>query len=117
MNAVCEGAGARAAAQDAGTKKEVMVADAEQLVAGTGWLPSILRISRPVTHVVSADSDSLTIPPIPMAARVAIFSLASFFFGPSLTGRPERLVIKTVVKRSTFPVTNNRKRIKENLQD
>ena len=31
--------------QIVGRKKEVMVADAEQLMAGTSWLPSILRVS------------------------------------------------------------------------
>ena len=38
VEAVREGARARAAGQIAGSKKEVMVADAEQLLTGTGWL-------------------------------------------------------------------------------
>ena len=38
LDAVREGAGASAAARIAGTKKEVMAADAAALLAGTGWL-------------------------------------------------------------------------------
>lgn len=68
VEAVREGAGARAAGQIAGSKKDVMVADAEQLLAGTGWLPSILRVSEPVT-VDSGDADYLTIPIISTAAE------------------------------------------------
>ena len=39
VEAVCEGAGAQAVGQILVSKKEVMVADAEQLLAGTSWLP------------------------------------------------------------------------------
>ena len=69
VEAVREGAGARAAGQIAGSKKEVMVTDAEQLLAGTGWLPSILRVSEPIAPVGSGETDNLTIPPMPMAAE------------------------------------------------
>ena len=46
-----------------------MVADAEQLLAGTGWLPSILRVSEASYSVDSGDIDSLTIPAMPIAAE------------------------------------------------
>ena len=69
VEAVCEGAGTRAAGQIAGSKKEIMVADAEQLLAVTGWLPFILRVSEASYPVDSGDTDSLTIPPMPMAAE------------------------------------------------
>ena len=69
VEAVSEGAGMRAAGQITGSKKEVMVADAEQLLAGTGWLPSILRIAETRYPVDSADVDSLTIPQSQMAAE------------------------------------------------
>ena len=44
LDAVREGAGASAAARLAGTKKEVMAADAAVLLAGTGWLPAALHV-------------------------------------------------------------------------
>ena len=69
VEAVRGGAGERAAGQIAGCKKEVMVADAEQLLAGTGWLPSILRVLEPAAPVDSGDTDNLTIPPILIAAE------------------------------------------------
>ena len=69
VEAVREGAGARAAGQIVGSKKEVMVADAEQLLAGTGWLPSTLRVSEATCPVDSGDTDSLTIPAMPIAAE------------------------------------------------
>jgi ParB family chromosome partitioning protein len=69
VEAVREGAGTRAAGQIAASKKEVMVADAEQLLAGTGWLPSILRVSEASYPMNSSDTGSLTIPPMPMAAE------------------------------------------------
>ena len=43
LEAVREGAGAKAATGIAGTKKEVMVQEAATLLAGTGWLPGMLR--------------------------------------------------------------------------
>jgi ParB family chromosome partitioning protein len=69
VEAVREGAGTRAAGQIAGSKKEVMVADAEQLLVGTGWLPSILRVSEVSYPVDFGDTDSLTIPAMPIAAE------------------------------------------------
>jgi len=44
LDAVREGAGASAAARLAGTKKEIMAADAAALLAGTGWLPAVLHV-------------------------------------------------------------------------
>lgn len=44
LDAVREGAGTSAAARIAGTKKEVMAADAAALLAGTGWLPAVLHV-------------------------------------------------------------------------
>ena len=44
LDAVREGAGTSAAARLAGTKKEVMAADATALLAGTGWLPAVLHV-------------------------------------------------------------------------
>ena len=44
LDAVREGAGTSAAARLAGTKKEVMAADAAALLAGTGWLPAVLHV-------------------------------------------------------------------------
>ncbi len=69
VEAVREGAGARAAGQIVGSKKEVMVADAEQLLAGASWLPSILRVSEASYPVDSGDTDSLTILEMPIAAE------------------------------------------------
>jgi ParB family chromosome partitioning protein len=69
VEAVREGAGMRAVGQITGSKKEVMVADAEQLLAGTGWLPSILRVAETRYPVDSADVDSLPIPQSQMAAE------------------------------------------------
>jgi ParB family chromosome partitioning protein len=69
VEAVREGVGVRAAGQIVGSKKEVMVADVEQLLAETGWLPSILRVSKTTYPLDSADIDSLTIPQKPIAAE------------------------------------------------
>ena len=69
VDAVQEGAGARAAGQITGSKKDIMVTDAEQLLAGTGWLPTILRVSETTYSVNSGDTDSLTIPAMPTAAE------------------------------------------------
>lgn len=69
LDAVREGVGASAAHRIARTKKEIMVADAETLLAGTGWLPTALRVPGATYPVDSGDTDSLAIPPIPMAAE------------------------------------------------
>jgi ParB family chromosome partitioning protein len=45
MSAVRETVGAEAAERIAGMKKDAMAAIAEQLLAGTGWLPEVLRTS------------------------------------------------------------------------
>ncbi|CAH1674158.1 Chromosome partitioning protein ParB [Chelatococcus asaccharovorans] len=49
LNAVREGVGDEAAERIAGLKKTEMAQVAEQLLAGTGWLPSVLRTARPVS--------------------------------------------------------------------
>jgi hypothetical protein len=46
VDAVRQGAGMRAAGKIAGSKKEVMVADADQLLAGTGWFLAHQRRNR-----------------------------------------------------------------------
>jgi hypothetical protein len=51
------------------TSLSPLVADAEQLLAGTGWLSSILRVSEASYPVDSGDIDSLTIPEMPIAAE------------------------------------------------
>ena len=54
LDAVREGASASAAHRIAGMKKEPMVANAAELLAGTGWLPTKLRTpgDQPATHEV-----------------------------------------------------------------
>ncbi len=69
LDAVREGAGGSAAARIAGTKKEVMAADAEALLGGTGWLPAVLHVpgvTYPVDSGVAGDRDAA---PVPMAAE------------------------------------------------
>jgi hypothetical protein len=46
----CYSGSTRAAGQIAGSKKELMVTDAEQLLAGIGWLPSLLRVPAAFGH-------------------------------------------------------------------
>jgi len=71
LDAVREGADTSAAARIASAKKEVMAADAEALLAGTGWLPAVLHVPG-VTHPVDSsgatggDEDAA---PVPMAAE------------------------------------------------
>jgi hypothetical protein len=55
--------------QDVPTLLSLMLADAEQLLAGTGCLPSLLRRSEPTATVDSGDADSLTTPSMPIAAE------------------------------------------------
>ena len=69
LDAVRERAGASAAGRIAGTKKEVMAADAERLLDGKGWLPTMLRVPGATYPVDSSDTDSATIPSMPMAAE------------------------------------------------
>ncbi len=69
LDAVREGAGGSAAARIAGTKKEVMAADAEALLGGTGWLPAVLHVpgvTYPVDSGVAGDQDAA---PVPIAAE------------------------------------------------
>ncbi len=71
LDAVRDGAGATAAARLAGTKKEVMAADAEALLAGTGWLPAVLHIPG-VTYPVDssgAGPQGQAAAPVAMAAE------------------------------------------------
>jgi len=56
LDAVREGAGTSAAARLAGTKKEVMAADAAALLAGTGWLPALLHVPGVTYPVESSDA-------------------------------------------------------------
>ena len=67
LDAVREGAGAGVAGRIASSKKEVMVADAAQLLDGKGWLPAILRVPEATYPVDSGDAQA--IPPVPMAAE------------------------------------------------
>ncbi len=69
LDAVREGAGAGVANRIAGSKKEIMVADAEQMLAGTGWLPAVLRVPGATYPVDSSDADTVTPEPMPMAAE------------------------------------------------
>lgn len=58
LDAVRDGAGSSAAARIAGTKKEIMAADAAALSAGTGWLPEMLHVPGVTYPVDSRGSDS-----------------------------------------------------------
>ena len=67
LDAVREGAGASVAGRIASAKKEVMVADAAQLLDGKGWLPAMLRVPGAVQPVESGDAQAT--PPVAMAAE------------------------------------------------
>jgi len=69
LDAVREGAGASAAARIAGTKKEVMAADAEALLAGTGWLPAVLHVPGVTYPVDSSGAADQPAAPVAMAAE------------------------------------------------
>ncbi len=69
LDAVREGAGAGVANRIARSKKEVMVVDAEQVLAGTGWLPAVLRVPGATYPVDSGDADGTAPEPMPMAAE------------------------------------------------
>ena len=69
LEAVRDGAGVTAARRIAGAKKEVMVADAEQLLAGTGWLPAMLHVPGTTYPVDSTDAGRATDPSMPIAAE------------------------------------------------
>ncbi len=69
LDAVRESAGAGVANRIAGSKKEVMVAHAEQVLAGTGWLPAVLHVPGATYPVDSGDAEGVAIEPMPMAAE------------------------------------------------
>jgi ParB family chromosome partitioning protein len=47
LEAVREGVSEQEAANIAGLKKDAMILHAERLLAGTGWLPEVLRTAAP----------------------------------------------------------------------
>ena len=53
LDAVREAVDATAAARIAGAKKEAMAEEAETLLAGTGWLPTVLHVPG-VTHPLAS---------------------------------------------------------------
>lgn len=58
LAAVQEGVGVEAAERIAGLKKPEMAQAAEQLLAGTGWLPSVLRTARPAWVESEPEADA-----------------------------------------------------------
>lgn len=58
LNAVRGGVGDEAAERIAGLKKAEMAQAAEQLLAGTGWLPTVLRTARPVGIEAESEADA-----------------------------------------------------------
>ena len=62
LEAVTEAAGAGVANRIAGSKKDIMVADAAQVLHGTGWLPMVLRVPTAIDPEASGDSGSVTMP-------------------------------------------------------
>ncbi len=80
LDAVREGVGASAAARIVGTKKKVMTADAGALLAGTGWLPAVLRVPG-VTYPVTLAAPRAGTPcrwrwprssPAPIGVKIAL---------------------------------------------
>ena len=69
LDAVREGVGSSAAARLAGTKKEVMAADAAVLLAGTGWLPAVLHVPGVTYPVDSGAARDQPAAPVAMAAE------------------------------------------------
>jgi ParB family transcriptional regulator, chromosome partitioning protein len=59
LAAVREAVGDEAAERIAGLKKPEMALAAEQLLAGTGWLPPALRTARPVSRDTGSDAEAL----------------------------------------------------------
>ncbi|WP_234050608.1 MULTISPECIES: ParB/RepB/Spo0J family partition protein [unclassified Xanthobacter] len=59
LNAVREGVGDEAAERIAGLKKAEMAQAAEQLLAGTGWLPSVLRTARPLSRDAESEAGAI----------------------------------------------------------
>jgi ParB family chromosome partitioning protein len=58
LAAVREAVSDEAAERIAGLKKPEMVQAAEQLLAGTGWLPTVLRTARPSSRDTGADAEA-----------------------------------------------------------
>jgi ParB family chromosome partitioning protein len=58
LAAVCEGVSDEAAGRIEGLKKPEMAEAAEQLLAGTGWLPSLLRTARPAWLDAAPEADA-----------------------------------------------------------
>jgi ParB family chromosome partitioning protein len=58
LTAVREAVGHDAAERIAGLKKPEMAQAAEQLLAGTGWLPSVLRTARPASRDAGSDAEA-----------------------------------------------------------
>ena len=69
LDAVREGVGTSATARIAGTKKEVMAADAAALLAGTGWLPAVLHVPGVTYPVDSGAAGNQSAAPMAMAAE------------------------------------------------
>ena len=69
LDAVRDGVGTSAAARIAGSKKEVMAADAAALLAGTGWLPAVLHVPGVTYPVDSGAAGNQPAAPMPMAAE------------------------------------------------
>ncbi len=69
LDAVRDGAGPSAAARIAGTKKEVMAADAAALLAGTGWLPAMLHVPVVTYPVDPGAAGDQAAAPVAMAAE------------------------------------------------
>ncbi|BEV47106.1 ParB/RepB/Spo0J family partition protein [Afipia carboxidovorans] len=58
LAAVREGVGDEAAERISGLKKPDMAQATEQLLAGTGWLPSVLRTARPVSRDTESEAEA-----------------------------------------------------------
>lgn len=58
LTAVREAIGDEAAERIAGLKKPEMAQAAKQLLAGAGWLPSVLRTARPASRDTGADAEA-----------------------------------------------------------
>ncbi|MDP3323238.1 ParB/Srx family N-terminal domain-containing protein [Hydrogenophaga sp.] len=61
LEVVKEAADANAASPLAALKKDAVVTGAEQTVAGTGWLPTVLRVGMPEKVNPSGDTDELPV--------------------------------------------------------
>lgn len=59
LAAIREAIGDEAAERIAGLKKPEMAQAAEQLLAGTGWLPSVLRTARPLSRDSESEAEAI----------------------------------------------------------